>query len=140
MLHARIPTKHSSFLSRLALAAFMVTIPACSGEACGYPLEDAARSVKYLIDAAEQFRWRHADRCPLDTSELVEVGRPIRPALDPWGHPYTISCTSTRIRVCSTGADQHERADDICAEHIPSIGAVLIPATLKPASGCAAGR
>ncbi|MAQ18089.1 MAG: hypothetical protein CMN30_25240 [Sandaracinus sp.] len=70
-------------------------------------LDTGFTQAQALRSATTMFVAEHPDAgCPC-THQLVDGGfiDADKSLLDPWGHPFTIECDGTRVRIVSAGAD-----------------------------------
>lgn len=87
----------------------------CERKSRGGALGDVIR----MVQAIEQFKSKHQDRCPRDAHELKTAGEVVRDPRDPWDRPFGIECSDAGIRVCSRGPDEADPDDDVCDEKRP---------------------
>jgi hypothetical protein len=103
----------------LAQLVFVVGLFWPQREGCGRTRRAVRSDVMSVVKAVEQFRIFHPDRCPRDLGELVTARIWARPQGDPFGRPFTITCSAAGMRVCSQGRDEFDPGDDVCSDDDP---------------------
>ncbi|MBA3547032.1 MAG: hypothetical protein H0T76_11155 [Nannocystis sp.] len=126
-LHRRVPgralwagllwlVKQLNFLVLLSASLVFVVDLVRPHRGCISFMTIAHHEVINVVKAIEQFQLQHQDRCPRDLDEMKTAGVVSRVQKDPWGRPFVIECSETKIRVCSHGRVEVDAEDDVCHE------------------------